>query len=88
MKSTLLRLRSPRAWVHGLIAAFIGGGASALTTDQGLSLAQRMGVDVPTLNLNALGIVFLSAGLSSAAMYLKQSPLPPIESSHETPPPA
>lgn len=79
MTDTLTKLRSPRIWLHGLGAAFVGGGASALTADQGLSLAQRMGVDVPVLNLQALGIVFLSAGISSAAMYLKQSPLPPIE---------
>jgi formate-dependent nitrite reductase membrane component NrfD len=81
--NTLLRLRSPRAWLHGLIAAFVGGGASAITTDQGFILAERLGVDVPTLNLNALGIVFLTSGLSSAAMYLKQSPLPPIEAAPE-----
>lgn len=79
MTDTLNKLRSPRIWLHGLGAAFVGGGASALTADQGLSLAARMGVDVPVLNLQALGIVFLSAGISSAAMYLKQSPLPPIE---------
>lgn len=76
MQDTLRKLRSPRIWMRGLVAAFIGGGASALTTDQGMSLAQRFGVDVPTLNIKALGIVFLSAGLSSAAAYLKQSPLP------------
>lgn len=79
MKETLAKLRSPRIWLHGLGAAFIGGGASALTADQGLSLALRMGVDVPTLNLKALLIVFVASGISSAAMYLKQSPLPPIE---------
>lgn len=76
MTRTLANLRSPRLWLRGLAAAFIGGGASALTTDQGLLLAQRMGVDVPTLDLKALGVVFVSSGLTSAAMYLKKAPLP------------
>lgn len=76
MTQALANLRSPRLWFRGLGAAFIGGGASALTTDQGLLLAQRMGVDVPTLDLKALGVVFLSSGIVSAAMYLKKSPLP------------
>ena len=78
MKDTLLKLRDPRAWLYSLIAAFIGGGASALTADQGLSLAKRMGADVPVLNLKALGIVFLSSAIYSTALYLKQSPLPPL----------
>jgi hypothetical protein len=84
VQDALRKLRSPRIWIRGLVAAFIGGGASAFSTDQGMSLAQRIGIDVPTLNLKALGIVFLSAGLSSAAAYLKQSPLPPVVSPEQT----
>lgn len=85
MKETLLKLRSPRAWLYGLLAAFIGGGASALTADQGLSFAARMGVDVPVLNLKALGIVFISSAIFSAAAYLKQSPLPPLATGDTNP---
>lgn len=86
MKETIIKLRNPRAWLHGLLAAFIGGGASALTADQGLQLAVRMGVDVPVLNLKALGIVFVSSGIFNAALYLKQSPLPPISNGTTQPP--
>jgi hypothetical protein len=78
MRTALRTLSSPRAWLHGLAAAFIGGGATALTADQGLALAARMGADVPVLNLKALAIVFLSAGVFNALTYLKQSPLPPL----------
>lgn len=86
MKETFLKLSSPGIWLRGLLAAFIGGGASALTADQGLQMAQRLGVDVPSLNLKALGIVALSAGIYNAALYLKQSPLPPLSSGNTTPP--
>lgn len=86
MKTALITLRSPRAWLHGLGAAFIGGGASAIAADQGLVLAQRMGVDVPMLNLKALAIVFLSSGIINAALYLKASPLPAIAEQNDQKP--
>lgn len=86
MKAMFIKLKNPQAWLHGLIAAFISGGATALSTDQGLSFAHRMGVDVPLLNLKAMGIVFFFSGLSGAALYLKQSPLPPISTGNTTPP--
>lgn len=79
MNDLLTKIASPKVWLHGLASAFIGGGASALTADQGLILAQRVGMDVVTLNLTEVGIVFFSSGLVSAAMYLKQSPLPPLK---------
>ncbi len=79
MKNTLERLKSPRVWAHGLLSAFIGGGASTFSADQGISLAQRFNVQgVESLTLTELGVVFLSSGFVSAMMYLKQSPLPPI----------
>ena len=80
MKDLLIKISYPRIWLHGLASAFIGGGASALTADQGLILAERLGLNVVTLNLTEVGVVFLSSGIVSAAMYLKQSPLPPLKS--------
>lgn len=80
MKDLLTKISSPRIWLHGLASAFIGGGASAITADQGLILAERLGLNVVTLNLTEVGVVFLSSGIVSAAMYLKQSPLPPLKS--------
>lgn len=72
------KLLSTEVWFHGLFAAFIGGGASALTAAASLWGAKSSGLDVPVLNFKAFGIVFISSGIFSAASYLKQSPLPPI----------
>lgn len=85
MNDLLTKISSPKVWLHGLASAFIGGGASAITADQGLILAQRMGLDVVTLNLTEVGVVFLSSGMVSAAMYLKQSPLPPLKPNDQAP---
>ena len=65
-----------RHWLHGLGSAFIGGGASAVSAWGGMSAAKQLHVDVPELNLNAIGIIFLSSAIFTAAAYLKQSPLP------------
>ncbi len=88
MKPAFPNLRSPRAWFHGLAAAFIGGSASALMADQGVSLMHRFGADVQLLNLKTLAAITLSAGISSAAAYLSKSPLPELEDdeSEETTP--
>jgi hypothetical protein len=77
MTAIISKLSQPRIWFRGLLAAFIGGGATALTADQGIVLANRLGAQVDVLSLKALGIVFLSAGIYNAALYLKQSPIPP-----------
>jgi hypothetical protein len=61
-----------RAWLHGLGAAFVGGGANAVTV---------IVLDPVKFNLqdgwkNLLTAVVVSSIVSSA-LYLKQSPLPP-----------
>lgn len=70
-----------RLWLHRLIAAFIGGGASALVT--GLT---SMGFAPDKFNLSdvsgalrllgLMGANFLVSGVLSVAFYLRQSPLP------------
>lgn len=65
-------------WLKSLFAAFISGGATALTAWGGMTMAQVAGADVPNLNWKAIGIIFLSAGIFNAAAYLKKSPLPGI----------
>lgn len=68
-------LKDPKVWLHGLIAAFIGGGASA---------GAAAGVDPDSFNLvdwegflNILKL-FAVSGLFSVFAYLKKSPLPEI----------
>lgn len=78
-QTLMTRFKNPWLWLHSLVAAFIGGGASAITTQMGLLMAQAVGMPVRPLNWSELGIVALSAGIYNAAMYLKRSPLPPLE---------
>jgi hypothetical protein len=66
------------AWLYGLFSGFIGGGATSGSAWLGMSAAHSAGVDVPSLNLKALGIIFLSAGVTSAMAYLAKSPLPQV----------
>lgn len=54
----------------------IGGAAAAGTTWMGLALGKSVGLDVPTLNWKALGVVLLTSSLTNLFFYLKQSPLP------------
>lgn len=68
-----------KLWLYQIAAAFIGGGASAVTA--GLS---AIGIDPQTFNLSTglgktfmlIGVVFLVSGTVSVMLYLKQHPLP------------
>jgi hypothetical protein len=65
---------SPLAWLHGLLSAFITGGASA---------AAAMVIKPDAFNfgagLNDLGKMFVVSGIIGALAYLKASPLPAIK---------
>jgi hypothetical protein len=71
-----------RKWVKGIIAAFVGGGASAITS--GIT---GMGFAPDKFNLSdlkgtgsLLGLMaanFLVSGILSVTFYLRQSPVPP-----------
>ena len=63
-------------WLQGLIAAVIGGGASAGQSWLAMSTAHAIGIDVPILNFKALGIIMLSAALASMLAFLAKSPIP------------
>jgi len=66
------RLKSVRVWAHGLGAAAVGGGASAITA---------MVLDPEKFNLSDLWMLakaFLVSAIVSSAFYLVKSPLPPL----------
>lgn len=68
--------KNMRLWLHGLGAAFIGGAATSLAT----ILVDSDKFNIETfLGLQHLAVVAIVAGIVSAAGYLKQSPLPPVE---------
>lgn len=74
-------------WLRGLVAAFVGGGSGSVTS--GLT---SMGIDPEHFNLGTglrhtfalMGAVFLVNGTLSVFLYLKQSPLPTLESATST----
>jgi len=61
-----------KPWLHGLISAFIGGGANVVATIV-------IDPDVLAGGLHKAGALWVASGVISAALYLKQSPLPNIE---------
>lgn len=78
------RIGSFDAWLHGLFGGIIGGASSAGSAWIGMATAKASGLDVPTLNLKALGIILATSALSSAFLYLRQSPLPEISTVTQT----
>ena len=71
-------------WLYGLMAGVIGGASTAALSWAGLGAAHSAGLDVPTLNFKALGIVLISGAAPSFFAYLKQQPLPPIVTTETT----
>lgn len=65
-------------WFYGLLHGTIGGAASSGLGWIGMTTARGVGVDVPTLNWKALGILLVSGAVPSFLLYLKQSPLPTV----------
>src|SRR5271167_4427490 len=71
------------SWFYGLFAALIGGGAGAVAAGlaaMGLAPGQ-FGVsgNAGWSNLKLMGATFVVSGIIAAAAFLKQSPLPAIE---------
>lgn len=71
--------KAVRLWFHGLVGGVIGGAATSGAAWLGMAAAKASGADVPELNFKALGIILASGAISSALLYLKQSPIPPLE---------
>lgn len=46
--------------------------------------AKSLGLDVPTLNLKAIGVLFVGGIISHAAAILAKSPLPPLDTQTTT----
>jgi hypothetical protein len=79
-------MKKIQKWAYGLVGGCIGGGATTATAWLGMVGAKVAGADVPSLNFEALGIIFLSGVISSGLAYLKQSPLPPLSNGDTQPP--
>lgn len=70
-------------WIYGLIAALIGGGASAVSAAFGAMVLTpgqySVSGNAGWNSLKLMGVTFVISGAISAFAYLKQSPLPAIE---------
>lgn len=69
-----------RHWIHGLGAAFIGGGAGAITAAVAANLIKPDAFNLSgnlKSTLLLMGSCFIINGLLNSFSYLKQSPLPP-----------
>lgn len=62
-----------RAWVHGLLSAFIGSAASSTAA---IFVAPQTFNIYTMSGWKHIGVMSLVAGMASVATYLKQSPLP------------
>jgi hypothetical protein len=69
--NALQKLTSWRAWLHGLSAAIIGGGANAVT----LVILDPLKFNLQGEWKNLVVAVAVSS-ITSAALYLQKSPLP------------
>lgn len=76
-----------RVWAYTLAVTVIGGAAQAGASWLGMTGAKAAGVDVPELNLKALGVILLSAALFNVFIFLAKSPLPKPEEIEQPDPP-
>jgi hypothetical protein len=67
---------SLQQWLSGLLAAVIGGAATAGGSWLAINAAGAAGATVPILNVKALGIILLVGAGTNLFSFLKQSPLP------------
>ena len=68
-------------WAYGLLNAVIGGTATTVSAWLGIAGAKAAGLDVSVMNFTALGSILVSAAITNLFFYLRQSPLPTIETS-------
>lgn len=80
----MVRWKQPLAWLRGLVAAFISGGAGAFTAGPIAALLAPEQFNLKnTAGMHGLmylmGSIFLTQGMVGAFLYLSKSPLPELE---------
>ena len=68
-------------WLKSLLAAAIGGTANTILLSLGVSVANAAGAGVKPLDWSQIKAVAISGAFLSVLMYLKQSPIPPLDDS-------
>lgn len=59
-------------WGYNLLNAGVVGGSTAGLSWLGLNGAHGAGIDVPSMNLEGLGVIFVCGALSKILMFLSQ----------------
>ncbi len=65
-----------KLWIRGIIAAVIGGGATAGGSWMAINAVAATGAAITPLNWKALGIILVVGALTSVFAYLQKSPVP------------
>jgi len=81
---------SGKQWLHGLGAAFIGGGAAAVSASISASLIAPGKFNLHGGIWDLVELIFVTFGLNgllTTMAYLKQSPLPDERNPHSKPGP-
>jgi hypothetical protein len=67
-------------WIYGLISAFVGGGATALSGGTAVALIDpgKFNIQHPQPLFLAMASMFVASGLPSFFAYLRQHPLPQV----------
>ena len=73
------------SWIYGLVNAAIIGGSTSVSAWLGMVAAKSVGMDVPTLNLKAVGVIFVSGAAVKFFAYLSQG-LPQLKQNDATEP--
>lgn len=71
--------RALAKWAYGLVGGCLGSGFSALAAKFGLDGLHELGMAVPQFSTRQMGYIFLAGIVSHGILYVKQTPLPPLE---------
>lgn len=96
LKNTLIGRMDWGNWIYGLVAAFIGGGASSISTGFAVSVVDPKDFALfGPKSIHVMWITFCFNGILVGCAYLKQNSLPSIRTvttvetvTHQSNPPA
>jgi hypothetical protein len=72
-------------WIKGIVAAFVGGGAGAVTSGIVVSLGDPQQYNMGTQKFYVLvGSVFLMSGLMNMMAFLRSKPIPDVKQRETT----
>lgn len=79
-----MTIRAIKRWAYGLASAVITGACSAGLGSLGITGANAVGIQIPTLDHRQLGAVAIGGGIVGCMAFLMKSPLPPEDDENQT----